>query len=257
MVNRNILTRPPEGTPGARPGAAGFTLVELLVVISIIALLIALLLPALARARETANRLQCAVNQRGIALAAHAYADDNRGFFPHISVDLRTALLNYLSQSGNDAPIFICPSAKGKPLLWSDWDADVPLGGIYMPYGPSTYGFNNHLRGNAPSDYWNIYSWWNPGEPISRARLTRPTNVFLTIDSTSQRFDFSYGRYFVSGYRHSSKADLAADWTTKPGAEGMVASFADGHARWVRWEEWVNWINPLVYPPPPEPFAWY
>jgi prepilin-type N-terminal cleavage/methylation domain-containing protein len=250
MINGDIRIR-------SRVATRGFTLIELLVVITVIALLIAMLLPALGKAREAAIRLRCAANQRGIALASSIYADDNREFYPHISVDLRSNLLQYLNQTSADAPILICPAAKDKPVIWSDWDAVVPLGGVYMPYGPSSYGFNNHLRANAPSDYWNIYSWWNPGTPVTRARLTSPGNVFLTIDSTSQRFDFAYGRYFVSGYRHSSNPDLNADWTTKPGAEGTVASFADGHARWVRWEEWVNWINPSVYPPPPEPFAWY
>lgn len=59
------------------PSRRGFTLIELLVVISIIALLIAILLPALAAARESAIRTQCAANlqQQGIAIAA--FASDN------------------------------------------------------------------------------------------------------------------------------------------------------------------------------------
>ena len=60
---------------GARFGAA-FTLIELLVVISIIALLIALLLPALRKARETAQYVQCASNQRQIHQAGMIYSLD-------------------------------------------------------------------------------------------------------------------------------------------------------------------------------------
>jgi prepilin-type N-terminal cleavage/methylation domain-containing protein/prepilin-type processing-associated H-X9-DG protein len=58
----------------------GFTLIELLVVIAIIAVLIALLLPAVQAAREAARRTQCRNNLKQLVLAAHNYADTNRGF---------------------------------------------------------------------------------------------------------------------------------------------------------------------------------
>src|SRR5271157_1572049 len=101
----------------------GFTLIELLVVIAIIAILAAMLLPAMTRAKQKAQGLQCLSNHRQLALAWRMYADDSRDVPVYASGD--EAGLTAVSDNWKNAFAWTLSQMDFDPGNRFNWD--LPL----------------------------------------------------------------------------------------------------------------------------------
>jgi len=110
-----------------------FTLIELLVVIAIIAILASMLLPALAKAKQKAQRTGCTSNARQWGLALTMYLDDNNQVFPLPKIATATPgapgynenapMWNdfaafHASRQGDTAWFNALPSYVSQPPLW-------------------------------------------------------------------------------------------------------------------------------------------
>lgn len=222
---------------------AGFTLIELLVVIAIIAVLAAMLLPALARAKERANRSSCMNNLKQQTLASLMYAADNQEKFayfgqsyPYYIDSTNRDMLTDTYKIGRNS--FYCPSNP-------DWNADafwyfnggVTPGPVTSPtvmgydYFGGSDAFNNPNNASFSGYYPNNGAL--PGGdnirnhlPVFAMKQTdRPYYKVLWTDLCRQ-----YGSKWI---RPDTKR--GANHFEKGEPIGENEGYLDGHVEWIKY----------------------
>jgi len=105
----------------------GFTLIELLVVIAIIGALAAVLFPVFAKVRENGRRTACISNERQLALAFLAYAQDNGERLPVQRGDDSADPVKNRNAITNDWALKLLPYTKAREIArCPDDTASVP-----------------------------------------------------------------------------------------------------------------------------------
>jgi len=137
----------------------------MLVVISIITLLLALLMPNLGKARENAQRVQCASTLRQIGIGVTTYSDESKGALPtHFGGGAHPFTTYWINRHAQPKLTRVNLGLLiGYMPVWEAY-YDVSLAGI--PESALSY--------NGPDNPWNDSKGFNPGASDNRLRSSYP-----------------------------------------------------------------------------------
>jgi prepilin-type N-terminal cleavage/methylation domain-containing protein/prepilin-type processing-associated H-X9-DG protein len=249
----------------------GFTLIELLVVIAIIAILAGLLLPALAKAKDKAQRIACLNNTKQMSIGSQLYADEDvkyafSGVANYSDDDLNWLYPRYVGNLKS----FICPATKNaiRPFTFNvpNGDGVTPnlTGQSYSDrlHGATTYVAD--LQNNAPAGKKGL-----TGHSYETAAFFAGQNGTGTGGGVNERkTQNSVGRHAYVTHQDGTKYNFIgqraspsdawiiydADDATggdRPnedypdpgdnhGIQGGNVAFCDGHAEWITQSKYVG-----------------
>ena len=253
---------------------AAFTLIELLVVIAIIGILASLLLPALARAKQKGQGVQCMSNHRQLCLAWRLYADDSRDWLVYASGDSAydathprltgnpynqyAWCLSNLDFDPNNRYNYdptldmmrrvLWPYAKTAGIYKCPADhSSVTVNGVVKPrirtMSMNLYvgGFvsDTGILGDASWPYATNYYVYHKLSDFGSSSSGPPDKIFVFLDMREDRVNWGNFMTDMTGYSPTQPSQYTFT-TDLPGMYHDLAcgfSFADGHAEMRRWRD--------------------
>ncbi len=241
---------------------SGFTLVELLIVIAIIGALVAVLLPAISKARENSWTIICASNMRQLGVAAAAYQQNNKQFFPiavmfpataanpipvalaemwYKTLDIylgeaqmytyakrkRTILSGQIASPGI-ASVYACPATRGK-IQTTLADPTDCFGGMNADYALNACftGYSSGYQASTGKRFWFETPKRNAANP-SAAFLMTDGNAG---DGSSYLSYAATGSYYeTTGAIYTTLPDYRMNYVRHTNRTANYL-FADGHAQ--------------------------